>query len=152
VHHKCVVYCLSASCIPCNHDSQVGGGVNNKTTDTMEGAGLMKSKFTLGLTIGATVGGLISLYDAQTRHHVRGSLMRAGSETMFYLRNPGVFVDDVKTSYAKVATSLSTTADKGLRGVEEVQHALQKVSKLDDQLELPAGNQTKQLAGSASAR
>ncbi|SNZ16207.1 hypothetical protein SAMN05421503_2888 [Terribacillus aidingensis] len=112
----------------------------------------MKSKFTLGLTIGATVGGLISLYDAQTRRHVRGSMMRAGSETMFYLRNPGVFVDDVKTSYAKVATSLSTTADKGLRGVEEVQHALQKVSKLDDQLELPAGNQTKKLAGAGSAR
>ncbi|PAD21231.1 hypothetical protein [Terribacillus saccharophilus] len=106
----------------------------------------MKSKFTLGLTIGATVGGLISLCDAQTREHVRGNLMRAGSEAVFYLRNPGVFVNDVKTSYARVATSVSTSADKGLRGLEEVQHALQKVSKLDDQIELPAGQRPKQLA------
>lgn len=77
--------------------------------------------------------------------------MRAGSEAVFYLRNPGVFVDDVKTSYARVATSLSTSADKGLRGLEEVQHALQKVSKLDDQIELPAGEPQKQLAGATTA-
>ena len=61
-------------------------------------------------------------------------------------------MEDVKTSYARVATSLSTTADKGLRGLEEVQHALQKVSKLDDQIELPAGQSPKQLAsGSTTA-
>ncbi|MFP7494330.1 hypothetical protein SFC66_11130 [Terribacillus saccharophilus] len=111
----------------------------------------MKSKFTLGLTIGATVGGLISLCDAQTRAHVRGNLMRAGSETVFYLRNPGVLVNDVKTSYARVATSISTTADKGLKGLEEVQHALQKVSKLDDQIELPAGGSQKHLTGAGTA-
>lgn len=92
-----------------------------------------KSLFWKGVFLGAVAGGALSLLDKTTRQSVAATCKKTTNQVSFYVKNPGVAVDQVrevtnkmKSTFEQVSEDVSFITEK----VEELKEGTPQVARL----------------------
>ncbi|GAE94409.1 hypothetical protein JCM21714_3564 [Gracilibacillus boraciitolerans JCM 21714] len=84
-----------------------------------------------GVVTGAVVGGLITLFDKDTRSFVSKNLQTCGSKSVYYVKHPADAIHQLNQGYAKCSKQLSSGLTFALDMLNQLQEVTQKVEKRD---------------------
>lgn len=93
-----------------------------------------KRKFVIGVFLGATVGGLLSLLDKDTRTYTKDKLTAVKAGTSYVIKNPSDAVHSVRTAFNSFNQAFSKGAENAINTLEQVETTLEKMTnknKLD---------------------
>ncbi|MFA1822078.1 YtxH domain-containing protein [Virgibacillus oceani] len=87
-----------------------------------------KRKLVLSIAAGAVVGGLVALFDKETRtysKHKLGSVKRSSS---YMLKNPSEAVHNVRTAFDTFNKNFASGAENTINALEQVENSLDKLT------------------------
>lgn len=88
-----------------------------------------KRKLWTGIIIGASIGGIASLFCKDTRNYVKESSEKVSDCAAGFVNNPVDGIQKVKQSVATVQQLVSTNADSAVQAIDQVENTLQKFLK-----------------------
>ncbi|MBR7795231.1 MAG: YtxH domain-containing protein [Bacillota bacterium] len=91
-----------------------------------------KRKLFLGVMIGATVGGLVTLFDKDTRSYSKEKLSTAKSGTSYLMKHPSEAVHSIRTAFDTFNRNFTTGAEKTIDALEQVEATLDKVANKNE--------------------
>lgn len=86
-----------------------------------------KRKLFLGALTGAIVGGLITLFDRETRNYTKGKLSIMKSSTSYIIKNPSEAVHQFQTTFDQFNDKFTSGAESTLNALDQVQTTLAKM-------------------------
>ncbi|UJL47294.1 YtxH domain-containing protein [Virgibacillus sp. NKC19-16] len=89
---------------------------------------MSKRKLFLGVVTGAVVGGLVTLFDRETRHYAKNKLTTVKSGTTYMVKNPSETVHNMRVALNKLNDNLSSGSSNLMNALEQVEGSLEKVS------------------------
>ncbi len=89
-----------------------------------------KNKFLTGVILGAAVGGLLTLFDKQTREDVVRSSKKSGEYISKYARDPKLLMETSKEIYSKIQTTASQVGDD----IRFINHKLEEIKEVTPQV------------------
>ncbi|MBY7142727.1 YtxH domain-containing protein [Virgibacillus sp. NKC19-3] len=97
---------------------------------------MSKRKLFLGVVTGAVVGGLVTMFDRETRYYAKNKLTTVTSGTTYMVKNPSETVHNIRVALAKFNDSLSSGSSNLMNALEQVEDTLDKVSTKDKSNEI----------------
>jgi len=88
-----------------------------------------KRRLWTGIIIGASVGGLISLFNDETREYVKESSSKVMDSATFYTTNPDIAINKVKRTVTTVNQMITSNTDSAMNVLDQVEDSLQKFLK-----------------------
>lgn len=88
-----------------------------------------KRRLLTGVISGAMIGGLVSLFNHDTRGYVKGKLCATREATARLINDPTETVQSVKQCVEKVSSRVSIEASNAMNALEQVENTLEKVTK-----------------------
>lgn len=97
---------------------------------------MSKRKLCLGIITGAAAGGLVTLFDKDTRHYAKSKLTTVKSGTTYIVKNPSETVHTIRVVLNKFSDNLSSGSSNLMNALEQVEDTLEKVSNKNDNSEI----------------
>lgn len=91
-----------------------------------------KQKLCLGVIAGAIAGGLVALYDRETRFYTKGKLQHVKTTTNYYLKHPSEAIRNAKDTCNQFNESFAHNADNAINALEQVEDTIGKISKKEE--------------------
>lgn len=88
-----------------------------------------KSKLWTGIIVGASIGGLVSLFNKDTREYVKESSTKAMDKAQYYTTNPDIAVTQVKQTVSKVNQVVSSNSKSAMNVLDQIEGSVQKFLK-----------------------
>lgn len=82
-----------------------------------------------GIIVGAAVGGLVSLFNSETRTYVKESSGKLAEGASFYASNPDLAVNQVKKAVTTVNQAITSNTDSAMNVLDQVDGSIQKFLK-----------------------
>lgn len=82
-----------------------------------------------GIIAGAVVGGLVTLFNEETREYVKETAGKTYDNASFYVTNPDIGVRKVKHGVENVNQIVSSNMDSAMNALTQVENSLQKFLK-----------------------
>lgn len=90
-----------------------------------------KQKLWIGVLLGAVTGGMVSLFNKETRYYTKKQLKQVKSITDFAVQNPADFVQVAKDASNHFHEKLNTNADNAINALEQAEETWKKIRKKD---------------------
>ncbi|OZU87733.1 hypothetical protein CIL03_15315 [Virgibacillus indicus] len=87
-----------------------------------------KRKLFLGVAIGAAAGGLVTLFDKETRDYTKEKFNTAKASSSYFIQNPSEAVHNVRTAFDTFNQNFASGADSAINALEQVENTLEKVA------------------------
>ncbi|WP_058306067.1 hypothetical protein [Gracilibacillus massiliensis] len=84
-----------------------------------------------GIAAGALVGGLLTLFDRDTRIFVAENLKNCGDKSAYYAKNPADAIHQLNEGYAKCSQQLSSGLTTALDMLNQLQEITKKIDNRD---------------------
>ncbi|WP_138417975.1 YtxH domain-containing protein [Aquibacillus sediminis] len=97
-------------------------------------------KFVRGVIIGAAVGGLVTLFDRETRNDVVGKLRSTGNATTYYVKHPSTAFHDLTAGYQQLSNQLATGLNSTLQMLAQLQDLLDSID-VEEKKDTPPAKQ-----------
>ncbi|MGM8213164.1 YtxH domain-containing protein [Virgibacillus sp. W0430] len=88
-----------------------------------------KRNLCTGVLIGAIVGGVVSLFDKNTRDYTKNKWSETKAATASYFTNPAEAVHSLKQCVQQVNHTINNEAQNTINALEQVENTLTKVLK-----------------------
>lgn len=82
-----------------------------------------------GVILGATVGGLISLFNKNARNYVKSSATASLENATFYSKNPEIAFKEIKTKITSINNLVTESTDDAINAIEQVENTVITVRK-----------------------
>lgn len=82
-----------------------------------------------GIILGATIGGLISLFNENARNYAKDSVTASLENTTFYSKNPEIAFKEIKRKITYVNNLVTESTDNALNAIEQVENTVITVRK-----------------------
>lgn len=83
-----------------------------------------KRKLLIGMVAGAVAGGLVTLFDKETRHYTKSKLSNAKSGASFVLKNPAEAVHQLQDKFDTISEKFTSGAESAINALDQVQETL----------------------------
>ncbi|WP_373895360.1 YtxH domain-containing protein [Virgibacillus natechei] len=97
---------------------------------------MSKRKLFLGVVSGAVVGGLVTLFDRETRHYAKNKLTTVKSSTTYMVKNPSETVHNIRVALNSLNDNLSSGSSNLMNALEQVEDSLEKVTNKNENKEI----------------
>ncbi|PAV28101.1 hypothetical protein CIL05_18510 [Virgibacillus profundi] len=87
-----------------------------------------KRRLFLGVAIGAAAGGLVTLFDKDTRDYTKEKLNAAKSGSTYFIQNPSEAIHNMRNAFDKFNQNFSSGAESAINALEQVEDTLEKVT------------------------
>ncbi|MFC3041237.1 YtxH domain-containing protein [Virgibacillus xinjiangensis] len=87
-----------------------------------------KRRLLTGILTGAAVGGIVTLFDKQTREYTTEKLHTVKENSSYWAQHPSEAVHNVRTALDKFSESFPDNASNVLSALESAERQLEKVS------------------------
>lgn len=94
-----------------------------------------KRKLIIGVIVGAVAGGLVSLFDQETRAYTKSKLSQAKAKSSDLMKNPSQTVSDIRSTFDRINESVSGNLQKAINTLNEVEESLDKVTNKANRIE-----------------
>jgi|SRR5699024_1484929 len=91
-----------------------------------------KRNLLIGVISGAIVGGVVSLFNKNTRNYVKTKCDEAKVSSSYYVKNPSEAIHKAKQKVDSFNHTFSSGADNALNALEQVGDTLEKFTKPSD--------------------
>jgi hypothetical protein len=92
-----------------------------------EGNTMGKRKLLISMATGAIVGGLISLFDKETRNYTKGKLSNVKSTAAYAIKNPSEAVHQLQDTFDAMSEKFTTGTESAINAFDQVQQTLGKI-------------------------
>lgn len=82
-----------------------------------------------GILVGAILGGIVSLFNTDTRNYTKNKWNETKATTSYYVSNPVEAVRQLKQSVHQVNQTVSNEAENAINALDQVETSLSKVIK-----------------------
>ncbi|UOQ48871.1 hypothetical protein MUN88_01655 [Gracilibacillus caseinilyticus] len=86
-----------------------------------------KNTLVRGIAAGAIIGGLITLFDRDTRGYVGQKIKSCGDKTSFYVKNPADAMHQLNTQYTRYSQQFSANLTSALHMLDQIREIADKV-------------------------
>ncbi len=86
-----------------------------------------KRKLLISMATGAIVGGLISLFDKETRNYTKGKLSSVKSTASYAIKNPSEAVHQLQDTFDAMSEKFTTGTESAINAFDQVQQTLGKI-------------------------
>lgn len=87
-----------------------------------------KRKLITGMVVGALIGGVVALFDRETRGYTKQKLSSAKSASLYCLKNPSEAVGNFKQAFDQLHENVTYQAENAINALEQVEETLGKVT------------------------
>jgi gas vesicle protein len=87
-----------------------------------------KRKLIVSVVTGAAVGGLVALFDKETRTYTKSKLGTVKSSSSYFFKNPSEAVHNVRTAFDTFNKSFASGAENAINALEQVENSLDKIN------------------------
>ena len=94
-----------------------------------------KRKLLVGMIGGAVIGGIVTLFDSETRGYAKQKLMEVKDTSSEALKNPSATIRNFQTSFDEFGQKLNYQAKNAINALEQVESTLEKVSRKNKKIE-----------------
>ena len=91
-----------------------------------------KRKLFLGVAIGAAAGGLVTLFDKETREYTKEKFNACKSSSSYFIQNPSKAVHNVRTAFDAFNKNFASGAESTINALEQVENTLEKVTNKNE--------------------
>jgi len=91
-----------------------------------------KRKLVLYVTVGAAVGGLVALFDKETRTFTKHKLGDVKRSSSYFLKNPSEAVHNVRTAFDTFNKNFASGAENAINALEQVENSLDKITNKNE--------------------
>lgn len=95
-----------------------------------------KRKLILGVTAGAVIGGVVALFDRETRDFAKDKLATAKSGSSYVINNPSEAIHNLRNTFDQLNQTLSSGAANAINALEQVETTLDKVTNKNEVKEI----------------
>lgn len=88
-----------------------------------------KRNICTGMLVGAIVGGLVSLFNQDTRHYAKNKLNETKDSSKYYLKNPSESIQKTREQLKKWNNILNENVEGATNALEQVEDTIRKISK-----------------------
>lgn len=92
-----------------------------------------KRNLLLGVFIGAILGGLVSLFDNESRQYTKRKMSYAKNRSSYYVKHPSDAIRTAKNTFDQFNKEFSSGAESAINALEQVEDTLDKFTKKDQQ-------------------
>lgn len=82
-----------------------------------------------GIVVGASIGGLISLFNEDARKYAKSSLTKSCENLSHYAKNPAEAVSTVRQTVLSLNEAVENNTESAVNALEQVENSLNKVMK-----------------------
>lgn len=86
-----------------------------------------KRKLLIGMAAGAIAGGLVTLFDKQTRNYTKRKLSSVKSGASFVLQNPAEAAHQLQDKFDTISEKFTSGAESAINALDQVQGTLGKM-------------------------
>lgn len=91
-----------------------------------------KQKLWIGVLLGAVAGGLVSLFDKETRYYTKKQLQQAKDATGYVVQNPADVARMAKDTSNQLHEKLNSNADNAINALEQAEETWNKLRKKEE--------------------
>lgn len=88
-----------------------------------------KRKLITGIIVGASVGGLVTLFNKDAREYAKEGLSELKVKTSDYVDNPSLAIHKVKDTVQTISTLVDDNTDGAINAIEQVEKTVNKLIK-----------------------
>lgn len=88
-----------------------------------------KRKILTGIILGASVGGLVTLFNREARDYAKDGLSNLKDKTAEYVENPSTAISKVKDTVHQISSLVDNNADSAINAIEQVEKTVNKFIK-----------------------
>ncbi|MEN2465229.1 YtxH domain-containing protein [Ornithinibacillus sp. FSL M8-0202] len=94
-----------------------------------------KKRLISSIAIGAAIGGIVALFDWDTRNYAKHKLANVKDKSVDIMRNPALSVHNAKVAMEEFSESFAYQAENAVNALEQVENTLVKVTSKPKQIE-----------------
>ncbi|ASK61083.1 hypothetical protein CFK37_02155 [Virgibacillus phasianinus] len=94
---------------------------------------MRNNKLLFGMMIGGLIGGLVTLFDRETRSRTKVQFLNAKRKTNYYVKNPSEAVSTARIACNKFNESFNSSADNAINALEQVEQTIEKITSKNEQ-------------------
>ncbi|GAB3805571.1 YtxH domain-containing protein [Virgibacillus kimchii] len=91
-----------------------------------------KRKLILSVVAGAAVGGVVALFDKETRSYTKQKLGTVKTSSSYFLKNPSEAVHNVRVAFDTFNKNFANGAENAINALEQVENSLDKISNKNE--------------------
>lgn len=88
-----------------------------------------KRKLITGIIVGASVGGLVTLFNQEARDYAKDGLCDLKDKATDYIENPSTAITQVKDIVHQITNLVGDNADGAINAIEQVENTVNKFIK-----------------------
>lgn len=89
---------------------------------------MKNNKMVIGVLVGALVGGLITLFDRDTRSATKVQCKNAKNKTYYYLKHPSEAVKNARVACNDFNNTFNKSADSAINALEQVETTIDQLT------------------------
>lgn len=89
---------------------------------------MKNNKMVIGVLVGALVGGLITLFDRDTRSTTKAQCKNAKNKTYYYLKHPSEAVKNARVACNDFNNTFNKSADSAINALEQVETTIDQLT------------------------
>lgn len=93
---------------------------------------MQNNKMVFGVLIGALLGGLMTLFDKETRSTTKIQCKNAKNKTSYYLKHPSEAVRNARVACNQFNETFNKSADGAINALEQVETTIDRLTNKED--------------------
>ncbi|WP_164217394.1 YtxH domain-containing protein [Virgibacillus sp. YIM 98842] len=91
-----------------------------------------KRKLIVSVVTGAALGGLVALFDKETRTYTKSKLGTVKRSSSYLLKNPSEAVHNVRVAFDTFNKNFANGAENAINALEQVENSLDKITNKNE--------------------
>lgn len=96
---------------------------------------MQNNKMVMGVLIGALVGGLVALFDKETRTTTKSQCKNAKDKTNYYVKHPSEAIRNARVACNQFNDKFNSSADSAISALEQVETTIDRLTNKEENLE-----------------
>ncbi|MFZ3577979.1 YtxH domain-containing protein [Virgibacillus sp. DJP39] len=93
---------------------------------------MQNKKMVLGIILGGIIGGLITLFDQDTRSTAKGQYQISKRQTNYYLKHPSEAIRNARVACNKFNDTFNKSADNAISALEQVEQTIDTITNKNE--------------------